>query len=468
MAITKSALEMPRDIESEQWVLGACISIPDLIDECTTLLRPGDFFVEANGIVFRIMQEMRGAEKTIDQVSLPKRLGKDDRLVELCKDSGGILVFLIQLAQASPVPDHARHHAKVVREAAIQRGIIAACTESIQEVRDSDQDSNELLARAEARLQLVEDERLTDRVCHVSEAMRGLMDDLQMRLDGKKKPDGVSTGFYALDEILNTLRPEELIILAARPSMGKTALAANIAAHVAIDCGVPTLLISLEMSRLELADRILMGRAEISLQKSRDATLSRDERHNLVIRAAEIGESPFFIDDTPSRSIVEVCATARRVKRKHGMGLLVIDYLQLIEPDNLKDIREQQVARMSKKLKALARLLKIPVLCLAQLNRQVENRPNKIPRLSDLRETGSIEQDADVVLFVHREEYYLTPKDVEERKLRGVADIVVAKQRNGRTGSARLAWQQEFTRFRDAPQGTAWTGDTFDYPGGGF
>jgi replicative DNA helicase len=242
--------------------------------------------------------------------------------------------------------------------------------------------------------------------------------------------------------------------------MGKSALAVNIATNAAVHAAVPTLLMSLEMSRLELADRMLSSRADVPLFRMQRGNISPDERRQLVSEAAEIGQSPLMIDDTPSRSIMDVCATARRLKRKNKLGLVVIDYLQLIEPEDRKAVREQQVASISRKLKALARLLKIPVLVLAQLNRLMENRPNKRPRLSDLRESGSIEQDADVVLFVHREEYYLQPKEVAERKLEGVAEIIVAKQRNGPTGTVVLNWRKEYTRFEDREQGgTPWDPD---------
>jgi replicative DNA helicase len=239
--------------------------------------------------------------------------------------------------------------------------------------------------------------------------------------------------------------------------MGKTALAANIAEHVAIHSKITTLFVSLEMSRLELADRMLCSFAKVNGHKLRNGTISNQERRELVQKAAEMSESPLFIDDTPSRTMTEIGATSRRLKRKNKLGLVVIDYLQLIEPDNPKDPRQEQVARIARRLKGLARELKIPILCLAQLNRQAEVTKDNRPRLSHLRESGAIEQDADVVMFVHREEYYHSPQEVEERGLAGQAEIIISKQRNGPTGDIKVTWQKDFTRFVNAA-GEEWRG----------
>jgi replicative DNA helicase len=231
--------------------------------------------------------------------------------------------------------------------------------------------------------------------------------------------------------------------------MGKTALALNIVEHVAIDLQQPTLLVSLEMNSLELGDRLLCSRAKVNGHRLRNGTISTEESRKLVQTASEISTAPLYIDDSPSRTMTEIAAGARRLKRRHGLALLVIDYLQLIEPDNAKDPRQEQVSKIARRLKGLARELDVPVLCLAQLNRQVEATRDNKPQLSHLRESGAIEQDADVVMFIHREEYYQT-NDEDRERVRGEADLMVRKQRNGPTGDVKLTWLHDFTRFANA------------------
>ena len=269
---------------------------------------------------------------------------------------------------------------------------------------------------------------------------------------------GLTTGFSDLDRLMGGLHPEELVIVAARPSMGKTALAANMAEHVAVEEHQPTLFVSLEMSRLELVQRMMCSRGEINGEKFRSGFLSGTDQKKLIEVSATLGKSPMFIDDTPTRTVTEIAATARRLKRRHdALGLIVVDYLQLIQPDNPTDPRQEQVAKMARRLKVLARELAVPVLCLAQLNRQTEMTKDNRPKLSHLRESGAIEQDADVVLMVHREEYYLSPQERESMRsganpnsCLGEAEVIIAKQRNGPTGEVKLNWFQQFTRFKNA------------------
>ena len=261
------------------------------------------------------------------------------------------------------------------------------------------------------------------------------------------------TGFKDLDNLTGGMHDSEFVVLAARPSMGKTALATNIAEYVAIEANVATLFVSLEMARLELAQRMLCSQGKIDANKFRSGFLSGDDRKKLVEASAKLGKAPLFIDDTPARTITEIAACARRLKRKQNLGLIVIDYLQLIQPDDPRDPRQEQVAKMARRLKGLARELKVPVLCLAQLNRQAEQgKEGHRPRLSHLRESGAIEQDADVVMFVHREEYYHTHEEAVEKGICGQADIIVAKQRNGPTGDIKLAWFDKFTCFENLSQ----------------
>jgi replicative DNA helicase len=262
---------------------------------------------------------------------------------------------------------------------------------------------------------------------------------------------GLETGYIDFDELTGGLHDSELVILAARPSMGKTALALNIVEHIAIDergPAKPVLFVSLEMSSMELADRLLCSRGRVNGHRLRNGQISGDESRKLVQTAADVSRAPLFIDDSPSRNMTEIAANARRLKRRENLALVVVDYLQLIDPDNSRDPRQEQVARIARRLKGLARELSIPVLCLAQLNRQVEATRDNRPQLSHLRESGAIEQDADVVMFVHREEYYKTDEQ-EREQVKGQADILIKKQRNGPTGDVKLTWLHDFTRFEN-------------------
>jgi replicative DNA helicase len=252
---------------------------------------------------------------------------------------------------------------------------------------------------------------------------------------------------HASTEILRGLHNSELVILAARPSMGKTALAANIAENIAMgDEKRPVLFVSLEMSRLELAERMLCSRGRINGHNLRNGMLSSGDRKKLIEASSDLSQAPIFIDDSPSRTVTEIAATARRLKRRDGLNLIVIDYLQLIEPDNAKDARQEQVSKIARRLKGMARELKVPVLCLSQLNRQAEASKDNRPKLSHLRESGAIEQDADVVMFVHRDEYYMSNEE-EKAKVAGKADIIIAKQRNGPIGDVKVKWEGQFTKF---------------------
>jgi replicative DNA helicase len=265
---------------------------------------------------------------------------------------------------------------------------------------------------------------------------------------------GVPSGFHDLDNMTGGLHGSEFIILAARPSMGKTALAMNMAEHAAIEANVPTLFVSLEMAKVELAQRMLCSQGRIDANKFRSGFMSAEDRQKLIEASAKLGKAQMFIDDTPARTCTEIAACARRIKRKQGLGLIVIDYLQLIQPDDPRDPRQEQVAKMARRLKGIARELKVPILCLAQLNRQADTgKEGHRPKLSQLRESGAIEQDADVVMFIHREEYYCDSREeAQEKGICGQADLIIAKQRNGPTGDIKLAWLDKYTRFENLAQ----------------
>jgi replicative DNA helicase len=309
-----------------------------------------------------------------------------------------------------------------------------------------------MLARAEERVFRILDTKGETQLRTVREVLHDSLARIDARMQHQHAYGGLETGLMDFDDLTGGLHDSELVILAARPSMGKTALALNIAEHIAIDGSArPVLVVSLEMSSLELGDRLLCSRARVNSHKLRNGQISAEDSRRLVQTAADVSRAPLFIDDSPSRNMTEIAATARRLKRQEKLGLIVIDYLQLIEPDNPRDPRQEQVARISRRLKGLARELNVPVLCLAQLNRQVEATRDNRPQLSHLRESGAIEQDADVVIFVHREEFYQTNEE-DRQRVKGQADLMVRKQRNGPTGDVKLTWLHEFTRFENWQQ----------------
>jgi replicative DNA helicase len=437
----------PSDVDAEMCVLGSLLIVPEMCDEVALIVRPDDFYSHANERIYRQMLALHEEGKRLDPVLLRDRLRQAGEYDDVGGDA-----YLADLARAVPTAANAENYARVVQEKATLRGVIRASTEILKEAYDSALAAREMLNRAEEKIFAIHDARWSGDVVDMHELMQEAFLRIDARLQGEHA--GLETGFSDLDGMTGGLHCGELVILAARPSMGKTALALNIADYVAVERQVCTLVVSLEMSRLELAQRMLCSRGEIKGTKFRSGMLTTDDKKELMEASAALSQAPLFVDDTPSRNLTEIAATARRLKRKHNLGLIVIDYLQLIEPDNLRDPRQEQVARMARRLKTMARELKIPVLCLAQLNRQTEQqRGEHRPRLSHLRESGAIEQDADVVMFVHREEYYLSPEErqsEEKQHVKGQAEIIVAKQRNGPVGEVTLHWFQEFTRFKNA------------------
>jgi replicative DNA helicase len=422
-------------------VLGSILLHPDVCDDIAPILRASDFFDDANRKLFEHIMGMHDAGRKIDAALLVEQLRQASEL-ELI----GGTPYLGKVANSVPNAAHAVHYAGIVREHATRRSIIEACTSVLSDAYDSSRPSRELLSEAEQKVFAILEGRGTTTYHTMRDILHASMDRLDARIKGEHAQGGVETGFTEMDALTGGLHGSELVILAARPSMGKTAFAMNIAEHAAIKQQEPVLFISLEMGAIELADRMLCSLAQVNGHRLRNGTISKEDRLRLVEKANEISESPFYVDDSPSRTVTEIAAAARRIRRIHKrIGLIVIDYLQLIEPDNSSDPRQEQVAKIARRLKGLARELTVPVLCLAQLNRQAEASKDNRPRLSHLRESGAIEQDADVVMFVHREEYYHSGEEREQ--LAGEAQIIIAKQRNGPIGDIDLLWHKEFTRF---------------------
>jgi replicative DNA helicase len=435
--------QLPYDLDAETAVLGSIILMPEVCDEVALVLRADDFFDDANRRLFKRMQDMHDAGGKIDVTLLVDRLKSSNEF-----ETVGGVAYLYKVSQSVPNAAHARYYAGIVREKSTLRSLIQASSEILRTAYDDPREAKLLLSEAEQKIFSIMDARGSSSISTIRDILHKAMDRLDARMKGEHTGDVVETGFTDLDALMGGLHGSELIILAARPSMGKTAFAMNIAEFVALELRRPTLFVSLEMSSTELADRLLCSVARVDGHRLRNGTLAHTDQRRLVEKASEMSEAPLFVDDSPARTVSEIAAAARRIKRREGaLALIVIDYLQLIEPDNPDDSRQEQVARITRRLKGLARETAVPILCLAQLNRQAEDSRDHRPRLSHLRESGAIEQDADVVMFVHREEYYLRGEEQKEHE--GLAEIIVAKQRNGPVGEVELRWEKKFTRFQN-------------------
>ena len=445
----------PQNLDAEKGVLGSVLLDPNMADDVALILRPEDFYADAHQKLFAHILAMHDAGGRVDTTLLAERLKQAGDL-----EAVGGTAYLAEGLHSVPVAAHAVYYAKVVREKATLRDLIHASTEILRDAYEPTVEPRELLNGAEEKIFAVHDKRSTDHVASMHDVLIEAFEQIDKRLEGGGAT-GIPTGFRKLDNLTGGLHDSELVILAARPSMGKTALATNIAEHVTLDSRIACLFVSLEMARLELAQRMLCSLGKIDGSKFRSGFVSSREREKLVEVSNKLSTAPLFIDDTPSRTVTEIAACARRLKRKSGLGLVIIDYLQLIEPDNPKDPRQEQVAKIARRLKGLARELKLPVLCLAQLNRQADppgreprrsesdDRPRakRHPRLSHLRESGAIEQDADVVMFIHREETFYSKEEARGEGLEGQAELLVRKQRNGPTGDVELLWFEKYTRF---------------------
>ena len=433
--------QRPVDVDAERGVLGSVFLKPDVCDDVALILQPDDFADEGHQILFHHLLELHNGGKRIDTTIVLDRLRSKGDLERI----GGVAA-IAEIIDSVPHAAHATHYAQIVRDKALLRALIDAGTDILRDAYDSTDEPKLLLGRAESKIFGILEERSAADATPIDSVLHKVLERMDARMKHEQTLGGVETGFTELDALCGGLHNSELVILAARPSMGKTALAMNISEHVAITNRQPVLFVSLEMAAMELADRLLCSVAGVNGHRLRNGTISKEDRKRLVEKANEISAAPLHIDDSPGRTLTEIAAVARRMKRRGGLAMIVIDYLQLIEPDNPRDPRQEQVARIARRLKMMSRELDVPVLCLAQLNRQAEVSRDNRPRLNHLRESGAIEQDADLVMFVHREEYYQT-NDEDRERVKGQAEIIIAKQRNGPIGEAKLLWQHDFTRF---------------------
>ena len=430
----------PHNPEAERAIIGSLLLDPLIIDDVVTVLSEDDFYTDANRRIYKHLKEMRSIGCAIDLELLLDRLRKSEEI-----DAVGGPAYIAELMTPTHlVSAHAEHYAKLVREKSTLRRLIRIGSSIVQEAFAPVTEAKDLTNRAAQQMFDLSDAQTNNQVFSMFDVMMETTSYIDNLMRGEH--DGILTGFAGLDYFLDGFRPNELTILAARPGEGKTTLGMNIAEHIAIDQKKPVLVVSLEMAKRELAMRLVCSRAGVNSQRIRKNILQPPDYQRLTNVINEISQAPLFFDDTPSRAISEIAAVARRLKRQENLQLLVIDYLTLITPDNPADPRQEQVAKMARRLKGLARELRLPVLCLAQLNRDMETGRSKStePRLSHLRESGAIEQDADVVLLIYRKATKSQTPDVPDEEQ---TFINIAKNRSGATGRVELVFEKEYSRF---------------------
>jgi replicative DNA helicase len=433
----------PQSLEAEESVLGGILLDNTAIDRAIEVLTPEDFYRESHRRVFRGMLELSERGEPADIITLSEVLRARGELADI----GGV-TYLAELTERVPTAANILQYARIVKEKAILRGLIAAATDIASRGYEANQDVEELLDSAEQRIFAISEGRIRPAFYRMGEVIMETLKTVERLHAHKQLVTGVPTGFDDLDRLTAGLQPAELIILAGRPGMGKTALALNMAQHAALSQGKHGIAVfSLEMAKEQLVLRMLCAQARVDSAKVRGGFLSDRDFERLAIAAQQLGDAPIYIDDSPGLSVLELRAKARRLKRDQSINLsmVIVDYLQLMRGLGPTDSREQEISQISRSLKNLAKELNVPVVALSQLNRQVEQRAERRPLLADLRESGAIEQDADVVAFVFREEAY----HPENEEVRGIAEVIVAKQRNGPVGSIKLSFRSEYTRFEN-------------------
>ena len=440
----------PHAMEAEISLLGSMILDPRVIADIINIVKTGgDFHRPAHTILFDLMIACYDKTASLDVVQLHQILSDKSLLDEV-----GGMDYLVHLAESVPTAANATKYARLVREKATLRELIAAAGETLRDAHQGELEVVEVLEAAEKRIFQIAEHREQQSATSLNILLDEVMKSIE-ESDGSRF-SGVPTGFGELDEMLNGFQRGELLILAARPSMGKTAFALNIAEQMAVS-GHPTVIFSLEMGKQQLVQRMLCSRGRIDSQRMRRGQLRDEDYTRLMAACNDLSDAPVFIDDTPGLTLLQLRSKARRMKDRNNIGAIVIDYLQLMSAGGRVESRQLEVSEISRGVKAMAREINVPVLCLSQLNRAAEQREGHRPRMSDLRESGAIEQDADVVMMLHREEYYHKgePEWADQNPDKaGLAEVIVAKQRNGPTGVVTLGWNAQSTRFQDLTYAT--------------
>ncbi|HIU64964.1 MAG TPA: replicative DNA helicase [Candidatus Avacidaminococcus intestinavium] len=429
----------PQNIEAEQAVLGAMMIDKEAISKATEILREEDFYRQDHRVVYQVIVKLFNKNQAVDMVTVTEVLKKEGKL----EDVGGIQ-FITYLANAVPTAANVAYHAKIVEEKSLLRQLISVSTQIAGTGYEGTGDVNTLLDDAERMILAVSERKIHRDFAPIKDVVMNAVDRIDELYNKKGGITGLATGFVDFDRLTSGLQPSDLILIAARPSMGKTALVLNIAEHVAIREKKAVAIFSLEMSKEQLVQRMLCSEASIDSSRLRIGELEDKDWEQLIWAADSLSQAEIFIDDTPGISVMEMRAKARRLKVEHDLQLVVIDYLQLMQGSGKKNSenRQQELSDISRSLKALARELNVPIIALSQLSRSVESRQIKKPMLSDLRESGALEQDADMVAFLYREDYY--DKETENKN---ITELIIAKHRNGPVDTVRLFFHKQFTRF---------------------
>lgn len=427
----------PHSIEAEQSVIGSMLMDKEAIVVACDHITSDDFYGRQYGILFEAMVELYNEGRPVDLVTLQDRLKEKGAPAEVCS-----LEFIRDLVAAVPTSANIKHYASIVEEKALLRRLIKINEEIANSCYIGKENTESILADTEKKIFNLIQRQGSEEFVPISQIVMNSLDSIQQASKNKGSVTGIPTGFVDLDYMTAGMQPSDLILIAARPSMGKTAFVLNIAEYAAFRKDYTTAIFSLEMSKEQLVNRLLAMESKVNSQALRTGNMSDSDWDKIVESAGVVGRSKLIIDDTPGISISQLRSKCRKYKLEHGLDMIIIDYLQLMSGSGKSDSRQQEISDISRSLKSIARELKVPVLALSQLSRAVEQRPDHRPMLSDLRESGAIEQDADVVMFIYRDDYY--NKDTEKK---GIAEIIISKQRNGSIGTVDLVWLSDYTKF---------------------
>lgn len=428
----------PQNIEAEQSVLGAIMLEKDSIGAALEFISPDDFYKDAHKKIYVAMLNLYEKDEPIDSITLTEQLSKQNQLQAV-----GGASYISYIVSIVPTAANVRYHAKIVKEKAIFRSLIKTSTEIIAMGYDSDQDVGALLDIAETKMFAINEKKTGSSYVHIKHVLKDTIDLVDRLYDKKELITGLPTGFIDIDKLTTGFNPGDLIVVGARPGMGKTAFCLNIATHVGIEEKAPVAIFSLEMTKEQLALRMICSEGEVSSSSVRSGYHSKEDYRKLVNAAGRLAEAPIYIDDS-FNSVIDIRAKCRRLKAEHGLALIIVDYLQLMSGVGTHVAREQVISDISRSMKALAKDLSVPVIVLSQLNRSCEMRENKRPVIADLRESGAIEQDADIIIFIYRDDYYNKSSDDH-----GIAELDIAKQRNGPTGREKLTFIDKYTKFKN-------------------
>jgi replicative DNA helicase len=429
----------PNDIAAEQCVLGGMLLSKDAISDVLEVIHPRDHYRPAHQILHEVILDLYGRGEPADAVTVAAELTRRGELARV-----GGADYLHTVIASVPTAANAGYYARIVRERSVMRRLVEVGTKIVQLGYTGDGEADQLVDQAQAEVYAITDRRINEDYLPLSEIMPGALDEIEAIGSRGGGMTGVPTGFADLDSLTNGLHPGQMIVIAARPALGKSTLALDLARSATVKHGMATVIFSLEMSRNEITMRLLSAEARIALHTMRTGQLNDDDWTRLARRMSEVADAPLYIDDSPNMSMMEIRAKCRRLKQRQDLRMVIIDYLQLMSSPKRVESRQQEVSEMSRALKLLAKELEVPVIAVSQLNRGPEQRTDKRPMISDLRESGSIEQDADMVILLHREDAY-----ERESPRAGEADLIVAKHRNGPTATVTVAFQGHYSRFVD-------------------